>query len=284
MGSRGRRLDRARARGRGGPGAGSRRRACGGLQGRRCGRRGAPAGRGERARRRGARRYRCSRTTPASTPGPARASTPTASSSSTRPLMEGSELRAGGVCALPPFLHPIAIARAVLEDGRHVLYAGEGAARFAREHGFAPVSSEVMTTPAARARWAAARAGLAGEGWAGGTVGAVARDAKGAVAAATSTGGLVNKRLGRVGDSPLPGAGTYADGDGRRLLGHRGGRGHHPRRAGEEHHRRAAGRRTPRGTRPALPSARSGLASGAPEASSSSTARAASASRATQPR
>ena len=46
--------------------------------------------------------------------------------------MEGAGLRAGGVCALPPFLHPIAIARAVLEDGRHVLYAGEGAARFAR--------------------------------------------------------------------------------------------------------------------------------------------------------
>ncbi len=68
-----------------------------------------------------------------------------------------------------------------------------------------------MTTPAARARWAAAREGRAGEGWTGGTVGAVARDAKGTVAAATSTGGLVNKRVGRVGDSPLPGAGTYAD-------------------------------------------------------------------------
>jgi beta-aspartyl-peptidase (threonine type) len=127
-------------------------------------------------------------------------------------LMEGSGLRAGAVCALPPFLHPIAIARAVLEDGRHVLYAGEGAARFAREHGFEPVSSESMTTAAARARWVAARAGQAGEGWAGGTVGAVARDGTGAVAAATSTGGLVNKRPGRVGDSPLPGAGTHADG------------------------------------------------------------------------
>jgi beta-aspartyl-peptidase (threonine type) len=126
-------------------------------------------------------------------------------------LMEGSGLRAGAVCALPPFLHPIAIARAVLEDGRHVLYAGEGAARFAREHGFEPVSSESMTTEAARARWAAARAGQAGEGWAGGTVGAVARDGTGAVAAATSTGGLVDKRAGRVGDSPLPGAGTHAD-------------------------------------------------------------------------
>ena len=129
-------------------------------------------------------------------------------------IMEGGGLRAGAVCALPPFLHPIAIARAVLEDGRHVLYAGEGAARFARERGFEPVSSEVMTTEAARARWVAARGGQAAEGWAGGTVGAVARDAMGLVAAATSTGGLVNKRPGRVGDSPLPGAGTYADSEG----------------------------------------------------------------------
>jgi beta-aspartyl-peptidase (threonine type) len=129
-------------------------------------------------------------------------------------LMEGTDLRVGAVCALPPFLHPIAIARAVLEDGRHVLYASEGAARFAREQGFEPVSSERMTTEAARVRWEAARAGRVGSGWAGGTVGAVARDVKGTVAAATSTGGLVNKRVGRVGDSPVPGAGTYADDEG----------------------------------------------------------------------
>jgi beta-aspartyl-peptidase (threonine type) len=129
-------------------------------------------------------------------------------------MMEGGQLRAGGVCALPPFLHPIEIARAVLEDGRHVLYAAEGAARFARDRGFAPVSSEVMTTPAALARWNAARAGRVTEGWTGGTVGAVARDARGTLGAATSTGGLVNKRVGRVGDSPLVGAGTYADNEG----------------------------------------------------------------------
>src|SRR6185437_8394911 len=82
---------------------------------------------------------------------------------------------------------------------------------FAREHGFAPVTSEAMTTEAARRRWLAARAGKAGPGWAGGTVGAVARDRSGLVAAATSTGGLVNNQVGRVGDSPLLGAGTYAD-------------------------------------------------------------------------
>jgi L-asparaginase / beta-aspartyl-peptidase len=129
-------------------------------------------------------------------------------------LMEGARLRAGGVCALPPFLHPIEIARAALEDGHHLLYAGEGAARFARERGFAPVSSEVMTTATARDHWNTVRAGRLSEGWAGGTVGAVARDVSGTLAAATSTGGLVNKRVGRVGDSPLVGAGTYADNEG----------------------------------------------------------------------
>jgi beta-aspartyl-peptidase (threonine type) len=138
-------------------------------------------------------------------------------------IMDGAALRAGAVCALPPFLHPIAIARAALDDGRHILYAGEGAARFARERGFTPSSSEAMTTPTARARWEAARAGTnpgPSEGFpgatppGGGTVGAVVRDAKGSVAAATSTGGLLNKRPGRVGDSPLLGAGTYADDEG----------------------------------------------------------------------
>ncbi|MDP9001066.1 MAG: isoaspartyl peptidase/L-asparaginase [Myxococcota bacterium] len=134
-------------------------------------------------------------------------------------IMEGSRLRVGGVCALPPFVHPIAVARAVLDDGRHVLYAAEGAARFAVEHGFTPAAPEAMITAAAREQWAAAQMKvphddgdriLAGGA---GTVGAVARDARGTVAAATSTGGRVNKRIGRVGDSPIPGAGTYADDD-----------------------------------------------------------------------
>jgi L-asparaginase / beta-aspartyl-peptidase len=133
-------------------------------------------------------------------------------------IMEGSSLRAGAVCALPPFRNPIAIARAALQDGRHVLYAGEGAAAFAVERGFERVASEAMTTDWARRRWSAVREALADSARSaatgGGTVGAVARDALGNVAAATSTGGLVNKRVGRVGDSPLLGAGTYADGEG----------------------------------------------------------------------
>ncbi|HSY25828.1 MAG TPA: isoaspartyl peptidase/L-asparaginase [Polyangiaceae bacterium] len=129
-------------------------------------------------------------------------------------IMEGASLRAGAVCALPPFVHPIAIARAALEDGRHALYAAEGAARFALERGFFRAAPDAMITDAARAQWEAARA--AGDSlWLspGGTVGAVARDASGTVAAATSTGGLVNKRPGRVGDSPVLGAGTHADND-----------------------------------------------------------------------
>lgn len=134
-------------------------------------------------------------------------------------IMEGSRLRAGGVCALPPFVHPIAIARAVLDDGRHVLYASEGAGRFAVEHGFTPATPEAMITEAAREQWAAAQMrpkddDTDGKRPAGPeTVGAVARDSRGTVAAATSTGGRMNKKVGRIGDSPILGAGTYADDD-----------------------------------------------------------------------
>jgi beta-aspartyl-peptidase (threonine type) len=128
-------------------------------------------------------------------------------------IMEGTALRAGAVTVLPPFLHPVAVARAVLEEGRHVLYAGEGAAAFARAHGFSPATLERMRTPQAEERLRLTLAGRAGPGWAGGTVGAVAIDARGHVAAATSTGGTVGKRPGRVGDTPLVGCGTYADDD-----------------------------------------------------------------------
>jgi beta-aspartyl-peptidase (threonine type) len=124
-------------------------------------------------------------------------------------LMEGTSLRAGAVCSLAPFTHPIAIARAVMEKSRHVLLSAEGAAAFAREQGFVP--NEAMITESARVRLERWRAGQVGEGWAGGTVGAVACDAQGHVAAATSTGGTVGKRPGRVGDSPVLGAGTWAE-------------------------------------------------------------------------
>lgn len=128
-------------------------------------------------------------------------------------IMEGRTLRAGGVCALPPFKNPIAIARRVMEASPHVLLAGEGAARFALAQGFVRAEEASMVTEAARARLEAVRAKKAEAGWAGGTVGAVARDVNGDVAAATSTGGMVDKLPGRVGDSPIIGAGTYADDD-----------------------------------------------------------------------
>jgi beta-aspartyl-peptidase (threonine type) len=126
-------------------------------------------------------------------------------------IMEGTMLRGGGVCALPPFQHAIAVARAALNEGVHVLYAGEGAERFAIARGFRRSSDAEMTTDGARRRLELVRAGKADASWAGGTVGAVARDRNGTLVAATSTGGQVNKAVGRVGDSPILGAGTYAD-------------------------------------------------------------------------
>lgn len=127
-------------------------------------------------------------------------------------IMDGRTLRAGAVAAMPPFRNPIAIARAAMEDGRHVMYAAHGAARFAIAKGFPRATVEDLRTEAALARWRELREGRIREkGWAGGTVGAVARDVHGHVAAATSTGGMMDKAAGRVGDSPLIGAGNFAD-------------------------------------------------------------------------
>jgi beta-aspartyl-peptidase (threonine type) len=126
-------------------------------------------------------------------------------------VMEGSTRRGGAVTVLSPFQHPIRIALEVMREGKHVLYAAEGADAFALAHGFARAPAEAMITDSARERLARHLAGRVGEGWAGGTVGAVACDAGGCVAAATSTGGTVGKRKGRVGDTPILGAGTYAD-------------------------------------------------------------------------
>jgi beta-aspartyl-peptidase (threonine type) len=126
-------------------------------------------------------------------------------------VMDGATLAAGAVCALPAFENPIRIAHAVLIDGRHVLYAAEGAAAFAERAGFVRADPAEMITERARHQLDKRLAGRAGEGWAGGTVGAVACDERGHVAAATSTGGTVGKASGRVGDTPILGAGTYAD-------------------------------------------------------------------------
>ena len=100
-------------------------------------------------------------------------------------VMDGASLASGAVAVLPPFRHPIDIARAVLEDGRYHLLVGDGAAAFARARGFEPCDPELMITPDRRAEFEGR-----GRFDRGNTVGAVARDATGRLAAATSTGGM----------------------------------------------------------------------------------------------
>lgn len=125
-------------------------------------------------------------------------------------VMDGETQRVGAVAAVPDLGAPIALARAVLDAGEHVMLAGPAAWRFAAEVGIAPAAPGALVTARARARLREAAAGRAGERE-GGTVGAVALDVAGRFAAATSTGGIVFKRAGRVGDTPIPGAGTWAD-------------------------------------------------------------------------
>jgi len=131
-----------------------------------------------------------------------------------------AELRAGAVAGITRVRNPILLARAVMELTPHVLMAGAGAERFARRAGVALCRPEDLITPRARERWRAAlerSAEAAGtavlDGGPGrfGTVGAVALDAAGGLAAATSTGGVGAKLPGRVGDSAIIGAGTFAD-------------------------------------------------------------------------
>lgn len=139
-------------------------------------------------------------------------------------IMRGSDLALGGVGAVLGVRHPIDLARAVLEDGRHCLLVGPGALRFARQQGVPLTSPTRARTEGSWAKWRRARAsgrldapdavapGSEATGpESGQTVGAVVRDRRGSLAAATSTGGLTHRRSGRVGDSPLAGAGTYAD-------------------------------------------------------------------------
>lgn len=126
-------------------------------------------------------------------------------------IMDGRTLRAGAVAAVRAFKNPIDLARAVLADARHVLLCAEGAERFAEAAGFARVDWTTLVTEHARAALDRVQSGQGPKGWAGGTIGAVARDAHGHLAAATSTGGIVGKLPGRIGDSPIVGAGTLAD-------------------------------------------------------------------------
>jgi isoaspartyl peptidase/L-asparaginase-like protein (Ntn-hydrolase superfamily) len=120
-------------------------------------------------------------------------------------VMDGATLRAGAVACVSRIRNPVLAARAVMEQSRHVLLAGKGAERFAREQGLKTAPASYFHTPE---RLAALKANLKSHH---GTVGAVALDRDGNLAAATSTGGYTGKLPGRVGDSPLVGAGTYAD-------------------------------------------------------------------------
>jgi len=133
-------------------------------------------------------------------------------------LMDGRTLAAGAIGAVPGIANPIRLARRVLEAGDAVLLVGSGALRFAAECGIPEVAVEDLVTLERRQEWMRVRDQNAFPGApdqstieSGGTVGAVARDLQGHLAAATSTGGRVNKPEGRVGDSPLIGAGVFAD-------------------------------------------------------------------------
>ncbi|MDE3261902.1 MAG: isoaspartyl peptidase/L-asparaginase [Acidobacteriota bacterium] len=125
-------------------------------------------------------------------------------------IMDGEDLRVGGVAAVRTVRNPVRVARRVIEATRQVLLAGPGAEEFAREQGFEAIRPEELVVPREverlRAHRARRRAAAPGD-----TVGAVAIDGEGRIAAAGSTGGTLNKRPGRVGDTPLPGAGLYAD-------------------------------------------------------------------------
>jgi isoaspartyl peptidase/L-asparaginase-like protein (Ntn-hydrolase superfamily) len=135
-----------------------------------------------------------------------------------------AELRAGAVAGISRVRNPILLARAVMELTPHILMAGAGAERLARRAGIALCRPEELVTPRARERWRvmlerhAEAAGTVAAGGGGpgrfGTVGAVALDAQGGLAGATSTGGVSGKLPGRVGDSAIIGAGTFADAPG----------------------------------------------------------------------
>ncbi|MBL7943843.1 MAG: isoaspartyl peptidase/L-asparaginase, partial [Flavobacteriales bacterium] len=131
-------------------------------------------------------------------------------------LMRGDTLQAGAVAGISGVRHPVQLARRVMENTGHVLLSGAGAVAFAREEGLEFQPDDWFFSEFRHAQWQEAlrddvvRLDHSGEKKFG-TVGAVAIDQNGNLAAATSTGGMTNKKWGRVGDTPIIGAGTYAD-------------------------------------------------------------------------
>ena len=120
-------------------------------------------------------------------------------------VMDGTTLRAGAVALVRAVKNPIRLARAIMDDGRHVFMAGAGADDFARRHGIPTCLPTDLITQKQRERRQRGATSVCG------TVGAVAVDRAGRTAAATSTGGMDGKLPGRIGDSAIIGAGTYAD-------------------------------------------------------------------------
>jgi beta-aspartyl-peptidase (threonine type) len=121
-------------------------------------------------------------------------------------IMNGTTLACGSVAGVRTVQNPVSLARLVMEKSRHVFLIGAGAEAFARAQGVPAVDNRSFDT---RRRWEAWQKALKDDKF--GTVGCVALDSQGHLAAATSTGGLTNKRWGRVGDVPIIGAGTYAN-------------------------------------------------------------------------
>lgn len=129
-------------------------------------------------------------------------------------IMDGKTGMAGAVTGVTTIRNPISAARAVMEKSEHVMLSGRGAEAFAAEKGLEMVSPEYFFTPERWASYLKAKANadsISALDKKHGTVGCVAVDQQGNLAAATSTGGMMMKKYGRIGDSPVIGAGTYAD-------------------------------------------------------------------------
>jgi beta-aspartyl-peptidase (threonine type) len=126
-------------------------------------------------------------------------------------IMDGTTLRAGAVAGVTDVKNPIVLARLVMEKSPHVMLSGTGAERFAREQGIPATPKEWFFTERRWKELQEAKAAEAKRVAERGTVGAVALDRMGRMAAGTSTGGMTNKKWGRIGDSPVIGAGTYAN-------------------------------------------------------------------------
>jgi len=129
-------------------------------------------------------------------------------------IMDGRDRSAGAITGATTTRHPVSLARAVKDRSPHVLLRGRGADEFSREQGLEQVENSWFATPERRRQLDEMKANKVSAfdvDLKYGTVGAVALDSHGHVAAATSTGGLTGKRWGRIGDSPIIGAGTYAD-------------------------------------------------------------------------